>query len=130
MIMQFWNLSRAQRGVPAISHAAARSLRRLGFFAENHRFVQSGRSIAGFLSSLLLICFALGGCGHSHVIQVTVTNTSNEKISNIVINYPEATFGINILGPGKSFQYKIKPTATGALKIEFLNSHAADRVSA
>lgn len=80
------------------------------------------------LVSLLLI--ALGGCTHSRVIQVSVTNTSNEKLSNIVIDYPEATFGINILGPGKSFQYKIKPTATGALKIEFLNSHGADHVSA
>lgn len=80
------------------------------------------------LASLLLI--ALGGCTHSRVIQVTVTNTSNEKVSNIAIEYPEATFGINILDPGKTFQYKIKPTATGALKIEFLNSHAVDRVSA
>jgi|SRR5215469_12226563 len=84
--------------------------------------------VRAVLISLLLI--ALGGCLHSHVIQVTVTNTSNEKISNIVIDYPEATFGINILGPGKTFQYKIKPTATGALKIEFLNSHAVDHASA
>ena len=80
------------------------------------------------LVALLLI--VVGGCTHSRVIQVTVTNTSNETVSNIVIDYPEATFGINILGPGKSFQYKIKPTATGALKIEFLNYHAVDRVSA
>lgn len=80
------------------------------------------------LVSLLLI--ALGGCTHSRVIQVSVTNTSNEKLSNIVIDYPEATFGVNILDPGKTFQYKIKPTATGALKIEFLNSHGADHVSA
>lgn len=80
------------------------------------------------MASLLLI--VLSGCGHSHVIQVTVTNTSKEKISNIAIDYPEATFGINILDPGKTYQYKIKPTATGALKIEFLNSRAVDHVSA
>jgi len=80
--------------------------------------------------SLVLLCSAMSGCLDTRVIQVTVTNTSNQKVSNIVIDYPEATFGINFLEPGKTFQYKIKPTSTGALKIEFLNAHAADRVSA
>ena len=80
------------------------------------------------LSSLLLI-LVVNGCTHSHVIQVTVTNTSNEKISNIAIEYPEASFGINSLGPGKSYQYRIKPTSAGPLKIAFLNSQAQDRVS-
>ena len=87
------------------------------------------RSKSLLLSSLLLF-FAVNGCTHSHVIQVTVTNTSNEKISNIAIEYPEASFGINSLDPGKSYAYKIKPTSTGPLKIAFLNSHAQDRVSA
>lgn len=74
-----------------------------------------------------LLLFALSGCLHSHVIQVTVTNASSEKVSNIVIDYPEATFGINVLDPGKSFEYKIKPTNTGPVKIQFLSSHAVDR---
>jgi hypothetical protein len=87
------------------------------------------RSQRLLLPSLLLICFASGGCLHSHVIQVTVTNTSNEKVSNIVIDYPDATFGINSLAPGKDFQYKIKPTGNGTLKIEFLNAQGADHVS-
>ncbi|HEY6248693.1 MAG TPA: hypothetical protein VI685_01965 [Candidatus Angelobacter sp.] len=82
------------------------------------------------IATAALLLIALGGCMHSHVIQVTVTNASNEKISNVVIDYPDATFGINSLEPGKSFQYKIKPTGSGALKIEFLNSHAVDHVSA
>ncbi|HLJ29897.1 MAG TPA: hypothetical protein VKY85_24525 [Candidatus Angelobacter sp.] len=79
------------------------------------------------LLALLLTAFA--GCARSHVIQVTVTNTSTEKLSTIVIDYPEATFGINSLEPGKSFQYRIKPTATGTLKIEFLNARGIDHVS-
>jgi len=73
---------------------------------------------------------ACTGCMHSHVIQVTVTNAGQEKLSAIVIDYPEATFGINSLEPGKSFQYKIKPTDTGALKIQFLNSRGQDKVAA
>src|SRR5215469_6718039 len=80
-------------------------------------------------SSLLFICLIASGCMHSHVIQVTVTNSSREKVSNIAIDYPEATFGINSLEPGKSFQYKIKPTANGTLKIEFLNAQGAHRVT-
>lgn len=80
-------------------------------------------------ASLLLLCCAVNGCMHSHVIQVTVINTSIERISNIVIDYPEATFGINSLEPGNSFQYKIKATGTGPMKISFLNSHAQDRLS-
>lgn len=80
-------------------------------------------------SSLLVMC-SVCACTHSHVIQVTVTNTSNEKVSNIVIDYPEATFGINVLDPGKSFAYRIKPTDNGPLKIQFLNSHAVNHTSA
>jgi len=71
----------------------------------------------------------LAGCANSHMIPVTVTNTSTEKLSTIVVTYPEATFGINTLEPGKSFPYKIKPTATGTLKVEFFNSHGAARTS-
>lgn len=77
--------------------------------------------------SLLLVVF--GGCLNTQMIQVTVTNTSTEKLSTIVIDYPEATFGINSLEPGKSFQYKIKPTATGPLKISFFNARGAKRIA-
>jgi hypothetical protein len=45
------------------------------------------------------------------------------------VDYPEATFGINLLLPGKSFHYKIKPTATGPVKIEFINGNGHDRMS-
>jgi hypothetical protein len=78
---------------------------------------------------IFLFLLACAGCMHSHVIQVTLTNTSTERVSTIEIHYPEATFGINSLDPGKSFQYRIKPTATGTLKIEFLNFRGVKRSS-
>jgi hypothetical protein len=81
-------------------------------------------------SSLILLCVLFAGCTHSRGIRITVTNTGAGKISAITIDYPEATFGINSLDPGKSFQYGIKPTATGALKIEFLDARGVDHVSA
>ena len=79
---------------------------------------------------LFLVLSAAAACTHSRVLKITVTNTSTEKLSTIVIDYPDASFGINSLEPGKSFDYKIKPTGTGALKIEFLNAQGADHVAA
>lgn len=78
-------------------------------------------------AAILLVVSVLAGCLRSHVIDVTVTNGSADKISNIVIDYPEATFGISLLTPGKSFHYKIKPTDTGALKISFSDAKGHDR---
>ena len=78
----------------------------------------------------LTLLLLLAGCLRSHVIEVTVTNTSSDKISNITIDYPEASFGINLLAPGKSFRYKIKPTDTGPIKIQFINGSGHDRTSA
>ena len=74
----------------------------------------------------LLIVFILTGC-KSYVIKVMVINSSTDKISNVVIDYPGATFGISSLAPDKTFQYAIKPNDSGPLKIQFVNSHGADR---
>jgi hypothetical protein len=79
---------------------------------------------------LFLVLSFVNACTRSRVIKVTVTNTSTEKLALIVIDYPDATFGINSLEAGKSFEYKIKPTGTGALKIEFFDSHGVDHVAA
>ena len=63
------------------------------------------------------------GCTRSHVIKVSVINNSPEKLSNIIIDYPSATFGVPSLAPGKTFLYAIKVTENGAIKIEFINAH-------
>lgn len=76
----------------------------------------------------LLIVFILTGC-RSHVIKVTVINGSSEKISNVVIDYPGATFGISSLAPDKTFQYTIKPNDTGPVKVQFVNARRSDRSS-
>jgi len=76
----------------------------------------------------LLIAFVITGC-RSHVIKVNVINGSTEKISNVIIDYPGATFGISSLAPGKTFQYTIKPNDTGPLKIQFVNGRGVDHSS-
>jgi len=85
--------------------------------------ISSGTAIAG-----LLVLFAVIGC-RSHVIKVNVVNSSTEKISNVIIDYPGATFGISSLAPGKTFQYAIKPNDAGPLKIQFANARGADHSS-
>jgi hypothetical protein len=72
------------------------------------------------LLTLLLILIATG-C-RSHVINVRLVNDSAQPISVIIIDYPGATFGVNTLAPGKSFQYKFKPSENGAVKIQFTNA--------
>ena len=70
----------------------------------------------------LLSVLLLAGCSHSRVIKVNVINNSPDKISNIIIDYPSATFGIPLLAAGKTFPYVIKATENGVLKIEFTDA--------
>jgi hypothetical protein len=71
-----------------------------------------------------ILLLGVSGC-RSHVIKVNVTNTSSQMISNIIIDYPGATFGISSLAPGKTFPYAIKPYETGFIKIQFTNAAGA-----
>jgi hypothetical protein len=77
------------------------------------------------LALLLLLCVAFAGC-RSRVIQVTLINTSKQPVSNIIVDYPGATFGKNTLAPGDTYHYVIKPLETGALKIQFTNAQGAN----
>src|SRR5436305_12308844 len=86
--------------------------------------MKTARVLAALLIALVII-----GC-RSHVIKVNIVNSSTEKISNVIIDYPGATFGISSLAPGKTFQYAIKPNDTGPLKIQFANARGADHSSA
>src|SRR5436305_560283 len=85
--------------------------------------MKTARVLAALLIALVII-----GC-RSHVIKVNVVNSSTEKISNVIIDYPGATFGISSLAPGKTFQYAIKPNDTGSLKIQFTNARGSDHSS-
>ena len=77
------------------------------------------------LALLLLLVGASVGC-RSRVIQVTLINTSTQPVSNIIVDYPGATFGKNTLAPGDTYHYVIKPLETGALKIQFTNAQGAN----
>ncbi len=78
------------------------------------------------LALVLLMLIAAEGC-RSHVIQVTLINTSAQAVSNIIVDYPGATFGKNTLTPGEAYRYVIKPLETGRLKIQFTNAAGESR---
>jgi hypothetical protein len=75
------------------------------------------------LANLLAVTAAgvLLGC-HSKVVDVTLTNTSQQPVTTIAIDYPGATFGKDRLDPGQNFHYAIKPTDSGPLKIQFADA--------
>ncbi len=74
------------------------------------------------LSLLLAASLAVMGC-RSRVVRVNLINTSAQPLYTIVVDYPGATFGVNQLDPGKTYQYPIKPQDTGPLKIQFTDAN-------
>ena len=81
------------------------------------------------LAWVLIVLSGTAGC-RSRVIQITLVNTSPQPVSRIIVDYPGASFGKNVLGPGDTFRYVIKPVATGPLKIQFSNAQGANYSSA
>jgi hypothetical protein len=73
---------------------------------------------------ILLLLAAATGC-RSRVIHLRLVNTSSQPVSTIIVDYPRATFGVNSLAAGKTFNYVIKPTERGALKIQFTDAQGA-----
>lgn len=73
------------------------------------------------LSFFALLVLLPLGC-RSHVLSVNLTNISRQPVSTIIVDYPGATFGKEQLGPGKTYQYAIKPQDTGPLKIQFTDA--------
>lgn len=63
----------------------------------------------------------LVGC-RSRVVNVKLINTSQKPLSIIVVDYPTATFGVDKLEPGATYQYPIKLLGTGPLNIQFTDA--------
>ncbi|HET9182382.1 MAG TPA: hypothetical protein VFP59_09635 [Candidatus Angelobacter sp.] len=57
----------------------------------------------------------LAGC-RSRVVEVKLVNASPQPLSTIIVDYPSATFGVDKLNPDATYQYPIKPLATGPSK--------------
>jgi hypothetical protein len=74
------------------------------------------------LHTILIFTFlALVDC-RSRVVQVKLINTSQKPLSIIVVDYPTATFGVDKLEPGATYEYAIKPLGTGPVNIQFTDA--------
>jgi hypothetical protein len=69
----------------------------------------------------ILFAVAISGC-RAHVVKINLTNTSDQPIKTIIVDYPNATFGKDTLAPGTTFSYGIKVLETGPLKIQFTDT--------
>ena len=74
------------------------------------------------IAAVAVLLPALAGCYRSRVAQVELVNESGQRVENVEVSYPEASFGKTLLAPGATFQYRIKTTDTGPLKISFTNA--------
>lgn len=70
---------------------------------------------------LFIVLTAFVGC-RSRVVNVKLINTSQKPLSIIVVDYPGATFGVNTLAPGATYQYAVKPLSSGPVNIQFTDA--------
>ncbi len=63
------------------------------------------------------------------MIQVTLVNTSQQPVSTIVVDYPQASLGKQTLAPGETYSSSIKPVEAGALKVQFTNAQGVKHSS-
>ncbi|HKT50738.1 MAG TPA: hypothetical protein VJV96_10590 [Candidatus Angelobacter sp.] len=70
---------------------------------------------------LFVTLTVLVGC-RSRVVNIKLINTSQKPLSIIVVDYPTATFGVDKLESGATYQYAIKPLGTGPLNVQFTDA--------
>ena len=63
----------------------------------------------------------LAGC-HSKYVEATITNGSGQALNVVQVDYPSASFGTQVLGPGESFHYRFKLLGSGPLKLSYLDA--------
>ena len=68
------------------------------------------------LSSVLL---AASAC-HSYHIDATIENRTGASVRLLEVDYPSASFGVDSLAAGVSFQYRFQVRGDGPLKLSYL----------
>ncbi len=60
----------------------------------------------------------LAGC-RSALVHATVINNGTAELRNIEVDYPNASFGLPVLAPGKQFHYEFQTEDPGKLSVKF-----------
>jgi hypothetical protein len=69
------------------------------------------------------IALALGATGcHSAGITATLSNTTDQPVSLLEVDYPSASFGLQRLNPGADFHYRFKVLGAGPIKLIYTDA--------
>lgn len=77
------------------------------------------------LSGALICALSLAGC-RSRGINVTITNTGQQPIRNVELDYPGGSFGRPVIQPNDPFHYRVKITRDGQMKLLFVESNGRE----
>ena len=77
------------------------------------------------LFSALICLLSLTGC-RSRGINVTITNTGEQPIRNVELDYPGGSFGSPAIEPNNPFHYRMKITRDGQMKLLFVESNGRE----
>lgn len=71
-----------------------------------------------FCGAFFAPLFLAAGC-HSYHIDTTIQNRTGAAIRLLEVDYPDASFGTDIVTPGSDFHYRIQVQGSGPLKITY-----------
>ena len=77
------------------------------------------------LFSALICLLSLCGC-RSRGINVTITNTGDQPIRNVELDYPGGSFGNPVIQPNNPFRYRVKITRDGQMKLLFVEGNGRE----
>ena len=78
------------------------------------------------LAIAMFVLLLLAGC-RSRVITVATTNTTHAIIRNLEVQYPGGSYGIPVLEPGRTHEYRIKPFRAGDLLVSYIDESGTVR---
>ena len=76
-------------------------------------------------SALVWFLLPAVGC-RSRGINITITNTGEQPIHNVELDYPGGSFGNAVIQPNNPFHYRVKITRDGQMKLLFVESNGRE----
>ncbi len=72
-------------------------------------------------TAAFLLALPLAAC-HSAFVQATITNNSGAAITDVQVDYPNASFGLNAIADRSLYHYRFKIQGSGKPRITFTDS--------
>ncbi len=77
------------------------------------------RLVRGVVGSVSLALLA--GC-HSHYVEATISNASPGVVTVVQVEYPSASFGVQMLQPGQVFHYRFKVYGSKPIALSYFDA--------